>query len=120
MYESGGMAPAAYTYLMDLTYKWYLADPGERQDIEDEANRFRDSGYTHGDNEYYNELIEEMSARPGSDSITQDQHYFRNKLNLQFSWSDFQTLQERLPDYLQLEELASVFEKGFHMYQQVY
>ena len=26
MYENGQMAPMAYTYLMNLTYQWYLAD----------------------------------------------------------------------------------------------
>ena len=46
--------------------------------------------------------ISEMQSRPsgwnGTIPLSQDEHYFRNGINLEFSWSELQKLNERLPD----------------------
>ena len=107
MFEDGEMTPMAYTYLMKLTYNWYLADTQEEKDMwHKKAEDFRASGYTDTGNKELNDAIKFMSRLPQEgEELTKEQHYFRNKLNIQMSWDDFQKLQSRLPDNLKFEEL---------------
>lgn len=58
-----------------------------------------------------------MPSAP-TDSITKEQHFFRNELNLQFSWSTFETLNDRLPDNLKWKELPPE-QSAFHKFGQV-
>jgi RHS repeat-associated protein len=117
MFESGKMAPAAHSYLMNLTYQWYLADDKESKDsFEYWANDFRKNNYltTNGLFKDVDENIKFMSSLP-TDELTEEQHYFRNKLNLHFSWDQFQKLQERLPDELKWKELP-FSQAAFHKF----
>ena len=102
MYNNNEMAPMAYTYLMWLTYDWYLSDsPTQKDNFKALADRFRANQYltTKGENKIVDAGIEYMLTKPDSD-ITMEQHYFRNQLNIQYEWSDFGKLQRRLPDNL--------------------
>lgn len=104
MYENGKMAPAAYSYLWKLTYNWWLADTEEEKDaIEQKVNDFRDSGYTDTGYEGWNERIEKMDKKPQNSDLSEEEHYFRNELNIEYEWEDFKKLQERLPDELKWE-----------------
>ena len=106
MYENGEMAPMAYSYLMNLTYQWYLADTKkEKKYYHKLAVEFRKNNYktTNGAFKYVDEGIKFMPTKP-SGILSEEEHYFRNKLNLQFSWNDMQILQERLPDYLKWDD----------------
>ncbi len=116
MFENGQMAPMAYTYLMNLTYQWYLADDEfSKNQYHQWAEDFRETGYstTNGLFPDVDGGIEFMPTLP-TGVLNEEQHYFRNKLNLQFEWNTFQTLNERLPDNLKWRELPllqSVFHK---------
>lgn len=120
MYESGKMAPMAYSHLMNLTYQWYLADDeSSKAKYHQWAEDFRANDYktTNGVFPNVDAGIEYMPSAP-TDSITKEQHFFRNELNLQFSWSTFETLNDRLPDNLKWKELP--FEQSaFHKFGQV-
>lgn len=125
-FESGKMAPAAYTYLMRLTYAWYLADSVNEQDaLLQEANWFRGTGYTDIyfdsilciDEDAFNEFIEYMPTLPTSE-LTQEQHYFRNNLNIEYNWGTFETLQQKLPDELKRNELPW-YQSVFHKFGQI-
>ncbi len=81
-FENFEMAPASYTYLMRLTYAWYLADSSEEQaTLLQEANRFRGTGYSEInfdsilciDEEKFNEYIQYMPTLP-TEMITQKEH----------------------------------------------
>ena len=120
MYENGEMAPMAYTYLMDLTYQWYLTDnTAEKTKLQKLADDFRATEYktTNGASPKVDAGIEFMPAPPTGD-ITMQQHFFRNELNLQFSWETFQTLNKNLPEHLKWKELP--FEQSvFHKFGQI-
>ena len=67
MYENGEMAPMAYTYLMYLTYQWWLADTDDgRQVAHARAEEFRKNKYltTNGKVEWVDEGIAFMLYRP--------------------------------------------------------
>ena len=84
-----------------------------------QAEDFRATEYatTNGVFTEVDEGVGYMPSRP-TDSITKEQHFFRNQLNLQFSWSTFETLNERLSDNLKWRELP--FEQyAFHKFGQV-
>lgn len=126
MFENGEMSPMAYSYLMNLTYQWYLADDQESKDYYNKlANDFRGTGYTTTNGVFpsVDKGIEFMKSLPTGD-ITKEEHYFRNKLNLQFrSWSDFKKLQSRLPDKLKWSELPwykSVYHKQWQINNRKY
>lgn len=100
--ENFEMAPASYTYLMRLTYAWYLADSAEEQaTLLQEANWFRGTGYSEIyfdsilciDEEKFNEYIQYMPTLP-TKMISQEEHYFRNVLNIEYNWSSFSKLLE--------------------------
>jgi hypothetical protein len=116
MFENGNMAPAAYSHLMNLTYHWYLADDQESKEyFSSRADELRKNNYlsTGGVFKSVDANIIIMPSRPDGD-LTEEEHFFRNKLNLQFSWDDFQKLEERLPEELQWVELPwyqSIFHK---------
>ena len=102
-YEDDGMAPMAYSYSMELIYAWYLADTNKaKAGIDNQFYAFRDTGYTttNGARSDVDKGIAFMPTKPGAD-MTQEQHYFRNKLNLDFSWSEMEKFKEVLPDFLQ-------------------
>ena len=67
--------------------------------------------YTDTGNDYWNWTLTQMSSRPsGVDFImSMDDHYFRNDLNIQFQWGDFQKLNSKLPEDLkwEIEALAN-------------
>ncbi len=116
LYESGKMAPMAYSHFMNLTYQWYLADDeASKEKYHQWAEDFRENDYktTNGEFPNVDAGIEYMPSAP-ADSITKEQHFFRNQLNLQFSWSAFEKLNKCLPDNLKwkkLEPEQSVFHK---------
>ena len=118
MYENGEMAPGAYSFLMVCTYYYYLEDTEEgKQWWNEQAQNFRDSGYTDTGNSYWNWTINEMPNKP-TESPTREEHYFRNNLNLQFEWEEFQKLNERLPENLKWKELP--FEQSaLHKFGQI-
>lgn len=106
MYENGEMAPGAYSFLMVCTYYYYLEDTEEGKAWwNQQAENFRNSGYTDTGNEYWNWALDQMSSRPSGETISEEEHYFRNCLNIQFEWDDFEKLNERLPDNLKWKEL---------------
>ena len=98
MYENGEMAPAAYSYLWKLTYNWWLADTEwEKSEIEQKANEFRNSGYTDTGYEGWNERIEKMDKKPSA-PISEEEHFFRNELNITYSYEDLQKINEVAPE----------------------
>ena len=79
------------------------------------AEDFRETGYTTSNGLFpdVDAGIEYMPTLPTGD-LSEEQHYFRNELNLQFSWETFEILNARLPDNLKwkkLEPEQSVFHK---------
>ena len=89
--------PMAYTYLMKKIYDWYLADTRtERTEIEKDIKKFRLTDYSITGIKLYDEGIKAMPKRP--EKITQEIHYFRNKLNIEYNWKDFEKIQGRLPE----------------------
>lgn len=93
------MAPGANSYLWKLTYDWWLADSKEeKKTIESQANNFRKSGYTDTGDEKWNNIIKKMDARPSNFKINEDEHFFRNELNIEYSYGDFWKIQMRLPE----------------------
>lgn len=118
MYESGKMAPAAYTYLMKLTYQWYLADSQKLKDYwHGLAVNLRNHDYksTGGVDKTVDRNIKFMNNKPDRGKLTKEEHYFRNQLNIEFTWNDLGKLQSRLPKDLQwskLEWYKTLFHKN--------
>jgi hypothetical protein len=109
-FENGDMAPMAYSYLMDLTYNYYLAETQKDRDyFQNDANVFRQLNYksTGGSLSFVDEGIKFMPSKPTED-LTKEEHFFRNNLNVQYDWGDFQILQKNLPDDLKWVELPYV------------
>ena len=86
---------------MRLTYAWYLSDSASEQAILlKEANWFRGTGYSEIyfdsilciDENEFNEYIEFMPSIPRSKSMSSEQHYFRNDINIEYSWDTIQKL----------------------------
>ena len=115
MYENGEMSPGAYSFLMVCTYQYYLSDTQEGKDWWNaQAENFRNSGYTDTGNEYWNWTLTQMDSKPSGEEISEEEHYFRNCLNIQFEWDEFEKLNERLPEDLKWRELPwyqSIFHK---------
>ena len=108
MYESGNMAPAAYTYLMNLIYRYYLSDNQSGKDYYTKLiKEFRENNYktTNGLFPDVDANILTMSSKPSA-LMSREQHYFRNKLNIEFEWYVFQKLQSKLPEYLKWRQLS--------------
>jgi len=122
-FEDGGMAPAAYTYLMKLTYAWYLTDSAEtKKKISEEADSFRAEGYSKITVttsvlsiiiDDVNDNISYMSKLPNAIMYSKD-HYFRNNLNIDLEWSELQKIQNdsSVPEYLKW------YEEGLSTYHQ--
>ena len=118
MYEDGKMSPAAYSYLMECTYNYYLSDTESgREYWHNQAEKFRKTGYTDSGNAKWNAAIRTMPNRPTT-TPTKEEHYFRNELNLQYDWVTFQKLNKRLPDHLKWEEL-SLGQSAFHKFEDI-
>jgi hypothetical protein len=58
-----------------------------------------------------------MSSRP-TENITQEQHYFRNELNIQYDWDTFSRLNSKLPKAYQWNEL-NPFQSLFHKFDAI-
>lgn|GEM_PF-3059555 len=90
------MAPMAYTYLMKNIYDWYIADDAaQRTMIEQRLKAFEKTGYKSTGIPSYDDGIKNMPKTP--DFISDEQHYFRNTLNIQYEWDDFEKLNKKLP-----------------------
>ena len=125
-FENYKMAPAAYSYLMRLTYAYYLSNSTfERNNLLKEANKFRGTGYT---NVYFDSLLcinktqvkKDIAFMPKlpTTTLTQEQHYFRNRLNIEYDWDTFQKLNSVLPSKLAWSELPWD-QSAFHKIGQV-
>ena len=102
MFENGEMAPMAYTYLIELTYAWYLADTeADRALYHSLAEDFRATGYTttNGLRPEVDAGILYMASLP-TVQLTQEQHYFRNKLNLEYTYDELMVINSRVPEWL--------------------
>lgn len=99
LFENDKMAPMAYTYIMQNTYNWYLSDnTSDRAMIEAKLSEFKKTGYKKTGIKFYDEGIEFMPKKPSIIFINQEEHYFRNKLNINYEWKDFEKLNDSLPD----------------------
>ena len=110
MFENGEMAPMAYTYLMNLTYQWLLANTQEEKDVYHQwAEDFRNNDYltTGGEFKNVDEGIIFMPSLPGN-TLTKDEHFFRNELNIQLSYNDIQKLNNNpdVPDCVKWDLLS--------------
>ncbi|WP_317855113.1 hypothetical protein [Chakrabartyella piscis] len=104
--QNGEIAPMAYTYVMRLVYDWYLTDVIEDKiAIQNALVDFRATGYTKTGIDFYDEGIAAMPKMP-TEPITQEEHYFRNKLNIELEWKKFEKLNERLPEELQWSQMS--------------
>ena len=117
-FENYEMAPASYTYLMRLTYAWYVADSAEEQaTLLREANWFRGTGYSEIyfdsilciDEEKFNEYIEFMPNLPEryDGVVLEEEHYFRNDINIEYSWAIMQKLSStNIPEAIRWYQMA--------------
>ncbi|MFQ8688150.1 MAG: RHS repeat-associated core domain-containing protein [Lachnospirales bacterium] len=98
MYENGEMAPMAYTYLMKQTYDYLLAKTQKEKDkIKNDTDAFRKSGYKTTGIAKYDEGIKRMPTKPSA-PISEDEHFFRNELNLSYSYEDLQKINKVAPN----------------------
>ena len=96
LFEKNKIAPMAYTYIMKNIYDWYIADDAaKRAEITEKLAEFKRSKYKYTGIEFYDEGIKYLPKMP--EEITENIHYFRNKLNVECSWNDFKKLNDRLP-----------------------
>ncbi len=119
MFENGEMSPMAYSHLMNLTYQWILADTQESKDTYHKfAEQFRLNNYktTNGEFKYVDDGIKFMESRPddwaGIIPLSMREHFFRNKLNLNFTWEQFEKLSERLPNNMKWEKVIASFHQN--------
>ena len=97
LFENNEIAPMAYTYIMQNIYDWYIADDAaKRAEITEKLAEFKRSKYKYTGIKFYDDGIKYLPELP--DKITEDIHYFRNKLNIEYEWKDFEKLNERLPE----------------------
>lgn len=114
MFENGEMAPMAYSYLMAATYFWIMSDDqSEKEKYHNLLEDFRKTGYTKTGIKFFDENIMKMPSLP-TNSITEEEHFFRNCLNISFTWEQFQLLQSKLPSKYKWKELDSALENMFH------
>jgi RHS repeat-associated protein len=90
MFKNHEISYGAYSYLMLQTYNYYLGIDG----ASDNAQAFRDSGYTDTGDSYWNSIIATKIDVDGPllINISIADHFFRNKLNIEFSWSEMEIL----------------------------
>ena len=77
MYENAEMSPMAYTYLMNLTFHYYLADNDVSREVYHQlAEDFRATGYTTTNGAFPNvdEGIAYMPSKP-TKYPTKDEHF---------------------------------------------
>ena len=99
LFEKNKIAPMAYTYIMQNIYDWYIADDAaKRAEITEKLAEFKRSKYKYTGIEFYDEGIKYLPKMPNFWEIDSKIHYFRNKLNVECSWSDFKKLNDRLPE----------------------
>ena len=97
LFERNKIAPMAYTYIMKNIYDWYIADDAaKRAEITEKLAEFKRSKYKYTGIEFYDEGIKYLPKMP--EEITENIHYFRNKLNIEYEWKDFEKLNKRLPE----------------------
>lgn len=99
-FNNGTLSLGAYSYLMWCTYNYYLADTKDERTIwSSAADEFRASGYTDAGDGAWNAVINNnIQIRPSGDAVSMEEHFFRNKLNLEFSYDDLMKLNEILPN----------------------
>lgn len=115
LFENDKMAPMAYTYIMQNIYNWYLSDnTSDRAMIEAKLSEFKKTGYKKTGIKFYDDGIEFMPKKP-SIFISQKKHYFRNELNINYEWKDFERLNEILPEKYRWKKL-NLFESALHQY----
>jgi len=102
--DNGTLGPAAYTHLSKIMYDWYLAPEKNRkrirEDLLKEAQNFIKAGYKDTNNLQLTKDINFMPKLP-SGNMTQEEHYFRNELNIEFEKSQLTTLNNLLPTTMQ-------------------
>ncbi len=111
MYHNGQMSPGAYTYLMHLTYEWYLNED-RRDEIHAEADDFRNNNYQKTKSAKYQNLIDKYNSVP--DTIDKNIHYSRNELNLEYDYTTLEKLNSIMPDFLKWKQLGPM-SSAFHM-----
>jgi RHS repeat-associated protein len=110
--ESGQLPPASYTQIMRMTYATYLTDSnyGKASFLSMERD-FVATGYTDSGVASVNVNIAYMSALP-MESITQEQHYFRNSLNIEYTWETFEKLNSRLPESMKWSTVTAMLHQN--------
>ncbi|MCD8214371.1 MAG: hypothetical protein LUC97_01800 [Clostridiales bacterium] len=106
-YDAKTIAPAAYSYAMDMFYRFYATnDESVQAECYLQLTTFRDYDYktTNGVNPSVDEGIQYMPSRPTSGKISEEEHYFRNTLNVEYSWEEFQAIRERVPERFKWHE----------------
>ena len=99
LFENNEIAPMAYTYIMQNIYDWYIADDAaKRAEITEKLAEFKRSKYKYTGIKFYDDGIKYLPELPHFWEIDSKIHYFRNKLNVGYSWSDFEKLNTRLPE----------------------
>ncbi len=114
MYENGEMSPGAYSYLMKLTYNYYLADTDEdRRYFSELAEQFRATNYTSTPFSNWNFIISNMASKSSSGTVSKWEHYYRNNLNIEFSYDELMKLNERLPENMKwTDDVAADFHQN--------
>jgi hypothetical protein len=98
---------------MKNIYDWYLSDStAQRVKIEEKLNIFKKTGYKKTGEAFYDEGIEFLPERPMV-VLTPELHYFRNKLNIEYEWNDFEELNRRLPEEYRWEKMSAI-ESSMH------
>ena len=114
LFEKNKIAPMAYTYIMKNIYDWYIADDAaKRAEITEKLAEFKRSKYKYTGIEFYDEGIKYLPKMP--EEITENIHYFRNKLNIEYEWKDFEKLNKRLPEEYKWVKLT-LSESAMHQY----
>ena len=99
LFENNEIAPMAYTYIMQNIYDWYIADDAaKRAEITEKLAEFKRSKYKYTGIKFYDDGIKYLPELPHFWEIDSKIHYFRNNLNVECSWADFQKLNKRLPE----------------------
>ena len=113
-FNNGTLSLGAYSYLMWCTYNYYLADTdAERQIWNGAADEFRASGYTDAGDGAWNAVINNnIQTRPSGETVSMEEHFFRNELNLEFSYADLMKLNERLPDNMKWETVVATLHQN--------
>lgn len=113
MYENNELSPGAYSYLMKLTYNYLLADnDNDRNYYNKLADDFRKTNYTKTEFGGWNFIISNMKSRPSGGKVEEWEHYYRNNLNIEFSYDELMKLNEKLPDNMKWTTVVASFHQN--------